>query len=97
MTKGKNMLLTIEFWKTAGETAVRVAAAAALGAIGATQVSALEVDWTQLLGIALLAGVVSLLTSIGVPTPEVRAAKREAVRLEAEKAKKPARKPAKKA
>ena len=90
-------MMTIAFWKTAGETALRVAAAAALGVIGTSELSALDVDWGQIGGIALLAGIVSLLTSISIPTPEVRAAKREAARLEAEKAKKPARKPAKKA
>jgi hypothetical protein len=90
-------MMTSAFWKTAGETAIRVAAAAALGVIGTSELSALDVDWAQIGGIALLAGIVSLLTSISIPTPEVRAAKREAARLQAEKAKKPARKPAKKA
>jgi hypothetical protein len=101
MTKGKNMLLTIEFWKSAGEAAIKAAAASALAVIGTDQlVSAIGVDWAQVGGIALLAGIVSILTSVVVPTPEVRAAKREAVRLEAEaaaKAAKPARKTTKKA
>lgn len=92
------MVLTIEFWKSAGEAALKAAAAAALGVIATDQlVSALGVDWGQVAGIALLAGIVSILTSIAVPTPEVRAAKREAARLEAEAAAKPKRSPAKKA
>jgi hypothetical protein len=86
------MLMTSVFWKTAGETAIRVAAASALGVIGASELSAFTVDWTQIGGIALLAGVVSILTSISIPTPEVRAAKREAARAEAQKAKRPAKK-----
>ena len=77
------MVMTIEFWKSSGEAAIKAAAAAALGVIGTDQlVSALGVDWSQVLGIALLAGIISILTSIVVPTPEVRAARREADRLE---------------
>lgn len=80
-------MLTIEFWKSAGETAIKAAAAAALGAIGSSElITAVSVDWTQVGGIALLAGIVSILTSIVVPSPETRAAKREAARVEAEAA-----------
>jgi hypothetical protein len=103
------MVMTVEFWKSSGEAAIKAAAAAALAVIGTDQlISAMAVDWTQVVGVALLAGVVSILTHIVVPTPEVRAAKREAVRFEAEKAEaaakaaadkaaKPARKTTKKA
>lgn len=81
------MIMTADFWKSAGEAAIKAAAAAALGVIGTDQlVSAIGVDWGQVGGIALLAGIVSILTSVVVPTPEARAAKREAVRLEAEAA-----------
>ena len=74
------MIMTITFWKSAGETAIKAAAASALAVIGTDQlVSALGVDWGQVAGIALLAAVVSLLTSIVVPAPETRAAKRQAV------------------
>lgn len=94
-------MMTIEFWKSAGESAIRAAAAAALAVIGTDQlVSALGIDWGQLAGIALLSGIVSILTSLVVPTPEIRAARREAARLEEEAAKaavKPARKTTKKA
>lgn len=80
-------MLTIAFWKSAGETAIKAAAAAALGAIGSSELlTAVSIDWAQVGGIALLAGIVSILTSIVVPSPEVRAAKREAARLEAEAA-----------
>jgi hypothetical protein len=99
------MTFTVNFWKTAGETAVRVAAAAALGAIGTSQISALEVDWGQLAGIAVLAGIVSILTSLSIPTPEVRTARREeklqaerkaaALAKKAEEEKKAAKAPAK--
>lgn len=79
------MIMTAEFWKSTGETAIKAAAAAALGVIGADQfITAMSVDWTQVGGVALLAGIVSILTAIVAPNPDIRAAKREAVRLEAE-------------
>jgi hypothetical protein len=78
------MIMTADFWKSSGEAAIKAAAAAALAVIGTDQLlSAMSVDWTQVGGVALLSGVVSILTSIVVPTPEVRAAKREAARVEA--------------
>lgn len=79
------MIMTAEFWKSTGETAIKAAAAAALGVIGADQfITAMSVDWAQVGGVALLAGIVSILTAIVAPNPDIRAAKREAVRLEAE-------------
>ena len=77
-------MITIQFWASALETAIKAAAAAALAIIGSDQlITASAIDWTQVGGVALLAGIVSILTSIVVPTPEARAAKREAARLEA--------------
>lgn len=79
------MIMTVDFWKSTGEVAVKAAAAAALGVIGTDQfLTAMNVDWVQVGGVALLAGIVSILTAIVAPNPDVRAAKREAVRLEAE-------------
>lgn len=73
------MIMTANFWKTAGEAAIKAAAAAALGVLGADQlISAIGVDWAQVGGIALLAGIVSLLTSVVVPDAQVRATRREA-------------------
>ena len=73
------MIMTANFWKTAGEAAIKAAAAAALGVLGADQlISAIGVDWAQVGGIALLAGIVSLLTSVVVPDAQVRAIRREA-------------------
>lgn len=75
------MLMTVDFWKSAGEAAIKAAAAAALGVIGADQfLSALTIDWAAVGGISLLAGIVSILTSVAVPTPEVRAVRRMAKR-----------------
>jgi hypothetical protein len=76
------MIMTLEFWKKSGETAIRVAAASAIGALGTGEIlTALNVNWLDVAGIALLAGVVSILGSLAVPEPEVRAARREAKRL----------------
>jgi len=76
------MIMTADFWKTSGEAAIKAAAAAALAVIGTDQfLSAMSVDWTQVGGVALLAGVVSLLTSIVVPDAQTRAARREAKRV----------------
>jgi len=86
-------MITIQFWASALETAVKAAAAAALAIIGSDQlITASAIDWTQVGGVALLAGIVSILTSIVVPTPEVRAAKREAARVEAQRAAQAAKK-----
>lgn len=71
------MIMTAEFWKSTGETAIKAAAAAALGVIGTDQlITAMSVDWTQVGGVALLAGIVSILTAIVAPNPDIRAAKR---------------------
>lgn len=79
------MIMTAEFWKSTGETAIKAAAAAALGVIGTDQlITAMSVDWSQVGGVALLTAIVSVLTAIVAPNPDIRAAKREAVRLEAE-------------
>ena len=89
------MIMTAEFWKSTGETAIKAAAAAALGVIGTDQlITAMSVDWTQVGVVALLAGIVSILTAIVAPNPDIRAAKREAVRLEAEAKAAAAKKPA---
>ncbi len=73
-----------QFWQSSIETAVRAAAAAALGVIGTDQlISAVAVSWSTVAGVALLASVVSILTSIAVPNPDIRAA-RAAARAQAE-------------
>jgi hypothetical protein len=87
-------MFNTQFWQSSIETAVRTAAAAALGVIGAEQfLTALSVDWVTVGGVALLAAVVSVLTSIAVPSPDIRAARSAAkvqAALEAEAAAKKA-------
>ena len=69
------MIMTVAFWKSAGERAIKTAAQAAIALLGTDQfVSALDVNWTEVGGIALLAGVLSILTSIVVPAESTRAA-----------------------
>ena len=68
------MIMTAEFWKSTGETAIKAAAAAALGVIGTGQlITAMGVDWSQVGGVALPAVIVSVLTAIVAPNPEISA------------------------
>jgi hypothetical protein len=84
------MLLNQRFWASALEGALRAAAAAALAVIGTDQlISALNVDWTQVAGVGLLAGVISLLTAIAVPDHEIREQRREIKAAEAKAKAKP--------
>lgn len=79
------MIMTADFWKSTVEVAIKAAAAAALGVIGTDQLlTAMSVDWAQVGGVALLASIVSVLTAIVAPNPDVRAM-RAAAKAEAEK------------
>ena len=62
--------MTKKWWKAAGVRAVNTVAQAAIAAIGTTAMLS-EVDWLVVASTALLAGVLSLLTSIaGLPEVE---------------------------
>ena len=63
-------MFTKEWFKAAGIRAVRTVAQAARGAIGSTAMFS-EVDWMVVGSTALLAGVLSLLTSVS-GLPEVK-------------------------
>lgn len=79
------MIMTVDFWKSTGEAAIKAMAAAALGVIGTDQLlTAVAVDWATVGGVALLAGIVSVLTAIIAPNPDVRAM-RAAAKAAAEK------------
>lgn len=57
-------MFSAAFVRDAGERAVRTFAQGVLGAIGATTMSIVDVDWAQATGIGGLAAVVSLLMSV---------------------------------
>ena len=62
--------MTKRWWKAAGIRAIKTVAQAAVAMIGTTAVLS-EVDWKAVVGAALLAGVLSLLTSVaGLPELE---------------------------
>ena len=55
---------TAAFWKAAGERAIRTFAQALLAVLGADVVSVVNVDWPYALGVAVLAALLSVLTSV---------------------------------
>lgn len=59
-----------EFWKAAGIRALRTICQTAVAAIGTTAVIS-EVDWLTVSSTSLLAGILSILTSIATGLPEV--------------------------
>ena len=69
------MLTSKAFWASAGERAIKTVAQTALAILGTDQlISALEVNWVEVGGVALLAGILSLLTSIAIPGEDTKAA-----------------------
>jgi hypothetical protein len=57
-------IFTKAFWSYAGERAIKTVAQAALAVIGTGAVGILAVDWQGVVSVAVMAGVVSILTSI---------------------------------
>jgi hypothetical protein len=75
------MLTSTAFWASAGERAIKTVAQTALALLGTSQlVSVVSVDWAEIGGVSVLAGILSLLTSIAFPAAETK----QAVRAEAE-------------
>jgi hypothetical protein len=69
------MTFTKEWLGMAAERAIKTIAQTALATIGAAQVLGLfAVDWAQVLSVSLLAGAMSVLTSIAVPSKELKEA-----------------------
>ncbi|QIK63188.1 holin [Leucobacter viscericola] len=58
-------MFTKLFWKDAGERAVKTFAQAAVALLTAGATGLLGIDWPQLLSVAGLAALVSILTSVG--------------------------------
>ena len=61
---------TIKWLKAAGIRAIRTVAQAALATIGSAAVLS-EIDWRVVVSASLLAGILSILTSIATGLPEV--------------------------
>lgn len=57
-------IFTRAFWSYAGERAIKTVAQAALAVIGTGAVGILNVDWQGVVSVALMAGLVSVLTSV---------------------------------
>ena len=54
----------LQYWDYAAERAVKTLAQAALATIGIGAAGVLDVDWLNLISVAALAGIMSLLTSV---------------------------------
>lgn len=65
-----------QFWKAAGIRALRTVAQTAIATIGTTAVLE-DVRWLAVLSASVLAGLLSLLTSIATGLPEVQVEKRK--------------------
>lgn len=71
------MLTSTAFWASAGERAIKTFAQTALALLGASQiVSVVAIDWAEVGGVAALAAILSLLTSIALPAAATKAAVR---------------------
>jgi hypothetical protein len=91
------MLTSTAFWASAGERAIKTVAQTALALLGTSQlVSVLNVDWADIAGVSLLAGILSLLTSVALPAAETKASVRAQTQAAQAATAAPAKKAAKK-
>jgi hypothetical protein len=66
------MSFTKEWFVMMTERAIKTVAQTAIAAIGSTSIGLLDVDWTQVLSLSGLAGLMSVLTSVAFPAKEMR-------------------------
>lgn len=59
------MLFDIDFWKASAERAIKTFVQTLAAGLGTASVGILELPWESALGLALSAGILSLLTSVG--------------------------------
>lgn len=57
-------MFTLDFWRYAGERAIKTVAQAALAFLGTGTVGLFTIDWYSLTSVSLGAGLLSILTSI---------------------------------
>jgi hypothetical protein len=75
LTKG-NTNMNKAFWILTRDRAIRTVGQVAIAAITTSGiVNAFEINWTELAGIVLLAGLASVLSSIAFPSQELKVAK----------------------
>lgn len=68
MGKVKSNITNAEWWKAAAIRAVKTVAQSAIATIGSTSIVVGDVNWLAVVSAGLLAGIVSILTSIaGLP------------------------------
>jgi Kef-type K+ transport system membrane component KefB len=68
--------MTTAFWSIVAERAIKTVAQTGLAAITASGVlNAMEIDWVAVGGVSLLAGILSVLTSVAIPSQELKNAK----------------------
>lgn len=54
-----------QFWRDTAERAIKTVAQTAVALLGTGAIGLLDVDWVQVASVSALAGIVSVLTSIG--------------------------------
>lgn len=59
------MMFGKRFWQATAERAVKTVAQTAVALLGTGAIGLLDVDWVQVASVSALAGIVSVLTSIG--------------------------------
>lgn len=64
-----------KWWSLAGNRAIRTVAQAMLSTIGTSATFLHDVNWLMVISAGLLAGVISILTSIAVGVPEYKEGK----------------------